>query len=119
MLVGIAVLTAKVQTLESFDFSFNPSVSAVRIKELATCHFIDHAESVFHLGPTGTGKTHLARALSHMACRLHLTVDFYSFCALFAALLRAELAGRIDHLLSSLTRGDLLVIDDFAFKKID
>jgi DNA replication protein DnaC len=107
------------KTLESFDFSFNPSVSAVRIRELATGRFIEHAENVFLLGPTGTGKTHLAQALSHMACRQHLTVDFYSFYALFAALLKADLAGRIDHLLSALTKSDLLVIDDFAFKKID
>lgn len=74
------------KTLESFDFSFNPSTNAVHIRELARCQFIERAENVFLLGPTGTGKTHLAQALSHMACRQHLVVDFYSFHALFAAL---------------------------------
>lgn len=107
------------KTLESFDYSFNPSTNAVRIRELATCQFIERAENVFLLGPTGTGKTHLAQALSHMACRQHLVVDFYSFHTLFAALNRADLAGTIDRLIGSLTKSDLLVVDDFAFKKMD
>lgn len=107
------------KTLESFDFSFNPSTNAMRIRELARCQFIERAENVFLLGPTGTGKTHLAQALAHMACRQHLVVDFYSFHALFATLIRADLAGRLDRLMVSLSKSDLLVIDDWAFKKMD
>lgn len=107
------------QTLESFDFSFNPSTNAVHIRELARCQFIERAENVFLLGPTGTGKTHLAQALSHMACRQHLVVDFYSFHTLFMALTHADLAGNVDRLIGVLIKADLLVIDDFAFKKMD
>jgi len=107
------------KTLESFDYSFNPSTNAMRIRELARCQFIERAENVFLLGPTGTGKTHLAQALAHMACRQHLVVDFYSFHALFATLTRADIAGTLDRLIASLSKSDLLVIDDFAFKKMD
>jgi len=107
------------KTLESFDFSFNPSTNAMRMRELARCQFIERAENVFLLGPTGTGKTHLAQALAHMACRQHLVVDFYSFHALFAMLTRADLAGTLDRMIASLSKSDLLVIDDWAFKKMD
>jgi len=107
------------KTLTSFDFSFNPSTHAAHIRELARCQFIERAENIFLLGPTGTGKTHLAQAISHMACRQHLVVDFYSFHALFAALAHADLAGRLDRLIGSLCKSDLLVIDDWAFKKMD
>lgn len=107
------------KTLESFDWSFNHSLNAVLVRELATCRFLERAENVFLLGPTGTGKTHLAQALCHMACRQHLVVDFFSFHALFTTLLKAELAGTIDRTLGALSRSDLLVIDDFAFKRID
>ena len=53
------------QTLESFDFTFNRSINASQIRQLATGNFIEKAENVFFVGPTGTGKTHLAKALGH------------------------------------------------------
>lgn len=45
------------KTLENFDFSFNPSINPIAIRELATCHFIEQGNNVFFIGPTGTGKT--------------------------------------------------------------
>ena len=55
------------QTLESFDFDIATSANRPLIRDLATCRFIERSENVFFLGPTGTGKTHLAQALSHAA----------------------------------------------------
>lgn len=107
------------KTLESFDFSFNPSINSPLIRELATCRFIEKGENIFLLGPTGTGKTHLAQAISHMACRQFLTVEFYNFHEFFSKLHKADLMNRIDKLMKSLIKADLIVIDDFAFKKID
>ena len=107
------------KTIESFDFTFNPSINASLIRELATCRFIEKGENIFLLGPTGTGKTHLAQAISHMACRQMLTVEFYNFHDFFNAMHKADLLGRMDRLMKSFIRTDLIVIDDFAFKKID
>jgi len=107
------------KTLESFDFSFNPSINASIIRELATCRFIEKGENIFLLGPTGTGKTHLAQAISHMACRKFLKVELYNFYDFFRTLHKADLTNRIDKLMYSFIKTDLIVIDDFAFKKID
>jgi len=106
-------------TLEAFDFSFNPSINAKRIKNLASCRFIEKSEGIFFLGPTGTGKTHLAKALAHQACRLMFSVAFYSFHQLFADLATADLQNRLPLLMKRLLRVDLLVIDDFGFKALD
>lgn len=106
------------QTLESFDFRANTSVNAVQIRELATLRFIEKAENIFLLGPTGTGKTHLARALAHLACRKNLKVCFFSFANLIAELSKVESSGKIITLLKTLYKTDLLVLDDFAFKKL-
>jgi DNA replication protein DnaC len=107
------------KTLESFDFTFNLSINATRIRELATCNFIDKGENIFFLGPTGTGKTHLAKAICHQACRKLLSVHYYKFTQFFKEFSNAELNNQTEKLLKKLLRTDLFVIDDFAFRKID
>lgn len=107
------------KTLESFDFSFNHSINAVNIRELATCRFIERGEGVFFIGPSGTGKTHLAKALAHQACRKYFTVAWFAFYQFFNELARAGINNHLDKLLKRLVKVDLLVIDDFGVKKID
>ena len=107
-----------VKTIENFDFSFNHSINAVQIRELATCRFIERGENIFFLGPTGTGKTHLAKAICHQACRKYLTVRFYSFHQFFNDFIQADMNNQLPKIIKNLAKVDLLVIDDFAFKKI-
>jgi DNA replication protein DnaC len=106
-------------TVETFDFAFNNSISSKIIKSLASCRFIERAEGVFFIGPTGTGKTHLAKALAHAACRFMFSVGYYSFHQLFAELAAADLQNKLHFLMKRLLRVDLLVIDDFGFKTMD
>jgi len=106
------------KTLETFDFSFNPSINAAHIRELATCRFLERGEGIFFIGPTGTGKTHLAKALCHQACRNHFTVAFYNFHHLFNQLNKAAFKDQLAQLMKYLIKVDLLAIDDFGFKKI-
>ena len=107
------------KTMETFDFSFNTSINAAYIRELATCRFIEKGEGIFFIGPTGTGKTHLAKALCHQACRKHFTTAFYPFHQFFNELNKAEFKNKLSQLIKKLIKIDLLVIDDFGFKKID
>jgi len=65
------------KNLEGFDFTFNPKLPAQYIRELATCQFIERKESVILCGPVGVGKTHLAQALGHQACRGRLQCPVY------------------------------------------
>jgi DNA replication protein DnaC len=106
-------------TLETFDLTFNTSINAKQIRGLASCRFIERGEGIFFLGPTGTGKTHLAKALAHKACRMMFSVAYYNFRDLFAELATADLQNRLGVLIRRLLLVDLLVIDDFGFKTID
>ena len=64
------------KTLETFDFSFNPRIHAPTLRELATCRFVERAENVFLVGPSGVGKSHAAQALGHVACRKGYDVTY-------------------------------------------
>ena len=64
------------KTLETFDFSFNPRIHAPTLHELATCRFVQRAENVFFVGPSGVGKSHAAQALGHIACRKGYAVTY-------------------------------------------
>lgn len=106
------------KTLETFDFTFNPGINRQRAYDLATCHFVHEKRNVLLCGPTGVGKTHLAQALAHAACRQGLDVSFTSA----HTMLRRLNAGRADSTyekrLASYVRPDLLVIDDFGLKPL-
>lgn len=56
-------------SIEDFDFTYNPKVPAALIRDLATLRFVEAGESVIIHGPVGVGKTMIAQALGHQACR--------------------------------------------------
>ena len=106
------------KTLESFDFDFNPKVNRAHIQELATCQFIHDRSPVLIVGPTGTGKSHIAQALAHCAIRQSIDVLWLSQATLFSELQAARAAGRYERKFSELTKIALLIIDDFGLRPI-
>ena len=56
-------------TLEGFDFSYNQKLPAAQIRDLARLEFVAAGDGLCIYGPVGVGKTHIAVALAHQACR--------------------------------------------------
>ena len=78
---GISMRTAMarfpfVKPLETFDFSYQPSIDKKQVLALANCHFIEHGDNVLVLGPPGVGKTHLAVSLGLKAIEAGYRVLF-------------------------------------------
>ena len=106
------------KTLESFDFSFNPKINQGQIQELASCRFIEEKSPVLIVGPTGTGKSHIAQAIAHCAIRQNIDVLWLSQAKLFSELQAARAAGRYDKKFAELSKVPLLIIDDFGLRPI-
>jgi DNA replication protein DnaC len=106
------------KTLEGFDFHFNPKLNKAQVFDLATCQFVDRHENLLIYGPTGVGKSHLAQALAHEACRRGYEVCFVSTAKLLAHLAGGRADGTTAHRLAKYLRPDLLVLDDFGLKPL-
>ena len=106
------------KSLEQFDFNFNPRIPTQYIRDLATCRFIERKESIIFCGPVGVGKTHLAQALGHQACRLGHTALFIKANRLLSDLGGGRADGTWEKRLHSYLKPNLLIIDDFAIKEL-
>ena len=106
------------KTLETFDFSFNPTVNRQQILDLAGCLYIQQKRNVIICGPTGVGKSHLAQALAHEACRRSYKVLFTTTHDMLSHLNAGRADGSYPRRLNSYLKPDLLIIDDFGLKAL-
>jgi len=105
------------KTLESFKFEVpGLKLNKSLVFELGACNFIQERCNVLIVGPTGVGKSHLAKALGHIACRKGYDV----YCAGTGKILKQLRAGRADgtydRKVANLARYDLLILDDLGLK---
>ena len=79
-----------VKSLDSFEFKAIPALNKMQVLELARCEWIARRENVIALGPSGTGKTHIALGLGLSACQKGLSVGFVTAAALVHDLMEAR-----------------------------
>jgi DNA replication protein DnaC len=108
-----------IKTLESFDFSFQPSIDPKVIRELAICSFVDRAENLVLLGPPGTGKSHLSVALGLKAIQKKYRTLFTPATALIASLNKAYAENRLEERLKFYCVPKLLIIDEIGYVPVD
>jgi DNA replication protein DnaC len=102
--------------IEEFDFSFNPRIPAAQIRDLATLRFVEAGESVILHGPVGVGKSHVAQALGHAACRHGHHVLFTKTSRLLADLAGGHVDRTWATRLRRFARPGVLILDDFAMR---
>ncbi len=103
-------------TIEDFDFAFNPKVPAAQIRDLATLRFVEAGESVILHGPVGVGKSMIAQALGHAACRRGHSVCFTKTSRLLADLAGGHADRSWEARLRRWARPTVLILDDFAIR---
>lgn len=105
----------RVKTLEEFDFSQAPALSASQMMGLASGGYLERREPILFLGDCGTGKTHLATGLCVAACQQRRAVRFATAGNLVNELLEAQHANQLGRALTRWTRYDLVCIDELGY----
>lgn len=116
--IEVALRTSRLQpvkTLESFDFSFQPSLDKQRLMTLAQIDFVRRKEVVHFIGPPGTGKSHLACALGVRTVQAGYSVYRSDLSELVQNLAQAHQAGKLATRLTFYRRFALLIIDEIGY----
>lgn len=106
------------KTLEGFDFSFNPQIPVRKIKQLANLAFVERRDNLFLCGPVGVGKTHVAQALGHIACRRGYDVLFTKAVKMFRYIHGGRADNTWEKRVKRYTSVEFLIIDDVGLKAL-
>jgi len=101
--------------LDTYDFSVTPSLSKQKVLELSRGQWIDEKTNACFIGNAGTGKTHLSIAIGQAACRVGKRVRFCTAATLVNQLEEAQKQYRLERLLTTLGKVDLLIVDELGY----
>lgn len=119
MLIKLATFPV-IKTLEDFDFKAAAGVPKARLQELAGLGFVERRENVIFLGPSGTGKTHLAISLGLRATERGWKVRFITAADLMLQLDKARREDRYEQYLRRAILGPrVLVLDEIGYMPLD
>lgn len=104
--------------IEDLDYRHPRGLDKSLMRDLTSCHWIRQHLNLLITGPTGVGKTWIACALGHKACRTGFTAQYRRLSRLFDELSYAHADGRYPQLMKQLARTDVLVLDDWGLAKL-
>lgn len=106
-------------SLDGFDFAARPQLAPQAVKELLGCRFVEERRNVTLVGRPSLGKTTVARAIGHAACRMRHSAYYIPLAEMLAALRAARADGTYRKAFRRVSQPDLLVLDDCGFAVID
>lgn len=104
--------------VEDIDFRTARGLDKNNVLELANCQWLTEHQNILIIGPTGVGKSFLACALAHKACREGFSVQYHRTSRLFQELAVSRADGRYLRLLKGLAKVDLIILDDWGLEAL-
>lgn len=105
--------------VEDIDYSPSRSIQKETIAPLLSCQWIKESLNVLITGATGTGKSWMGCALGQQACRQGLSVLYMRFSLLLEKIRLSRVEGTYSKFLKSLSKIDLLILDDWLLEAIE
>jgi DNA replication protein DnaC len=105
-------------SVEDIDYRHPRGLDKALVAKLQSCDWIKEHHNLIITGPTGTGKTFLACALAHKACREGFSTLYVRIPRLLQDLSISKGDGRYGKLLTSISKINLLLLDDWGMSKI-
>jgi DNA replication protein DnaC len=109
----------ELHTFEDFDWNAPVTFDRDRVRDLFSLAFLERREDVIFLGPVGVGKTLLACALGHAACRAGHQVLFLRSDRLLKLIHQSRADNSTEKVIRSLLAPDLLIVDDFGLRRLN
>lgn len=106
------------KTLDDFEFSFQPDINEMQIREFTNHKFIELNENIVFLGSPGVGKTHLATSIGISVAKKRMQTYFIKCHDLIQQLKKANLENRLADRIKHFTKYRLLIIDEMGYLPI-
>lgn len=107
-----------IKTLDDFDFSFQPSIDEVQIRNIADSNFYNEAYNLVFIGTPGVGKTHLAISIGVNIAKKRNSVYFIKFAKLINNLKLAYEENKLENKIKIYNKYKVLIIDEVGFNEI-
>lgn len=105
--------------LADFDFEFQKGVDKTQIMELATLSFVERKQGLILAGSSGTGKSHIAKALLMLGCRQQYRCRYTTAAEMLKNLMAGLSDGSLEQKLKVYTRPQILLIDEIGFDRLE
>lgn len=105
--------------VEDIDYQHARGLERSQMQAFTICDWIRRQQNIIFVGPTGVGKTYLACALGHQACRQGFSVGYFRLTRLFEMVRASQAEGKYTRLMSQMSKTDLIILDDWGLGQLN
>jgi len=102
----------RIKRIEEFDFDFNPNINRQQIMKLSLCEFIRNTQNIVIAGPTGVGKTFIAKAIGYEAVNKGYSVLFVRTNKMLEDIFSGKADNTFNRRINQYIKPNLLILDD-------